>query len=252
MTPTPIVRFRNVTKRYGETPAVDRMNFDVYPGEFLTLLGPSGCGKTTILRLIAGLDEADAGDIFIDGQRVNGLPPNRRDVNTVFQNYALFPHMSVADNVGFGLRMKGLAPPAIAERVEAALSMVKLGDLARRRIRALSGGQQQRVAVARAIVNEPLVLLLDEPFSALDYKLRKQMQIELKRLHRRLGITFLFVTHDQNEAISMSDRIIVMNAGRIEQIGPPRQIYESPDNLFVAEFVGEINTLDGVVLGICW
>jgi spermidine/putrescine transport system ATP-binding protein len=248
MTPTPIVRFRNVTKRYGETPAVDRMSFDVYPGEFLTLLGPSGCGKTTILRLIAGLDEADAGDIFIDGQRVNGLPPNRRDVNTVFQNYALFPHMSVADNVGFGLRMKGLAPPAIAERVEAALSMVKLGDLARRRIRALSGGQQQRVAVARAIVNEPLVLLLDEPFSALDYKLRKQMQIELKRLHRRLGITFLFVTHDQNEAISMSDRIIVMNAGRIEQIGPPRQIYESPDNLFVAEFVGEINTLDGVVL----
>jgi spermidine/putrescine transport system ATP-binding protein len=140
MTPTPIVRFRNVTKRYGETPAVDRMNFDVYPGEFLTLLGPSGCGKTTILRLIAGLDEADAGDIFIDGKRVNGLPPNRRDVNTVFQNYALFPHMSVADNVGFGLRMKGLAPPAIAERVEAALSMVKLGDLARRRIRALSGG----------------------------------------------------------------------------------------------------------------
>ncbi len=249
MNPTPIVRLRNVTKRYGDEPAVDRMSFNVYPGEFLTLLGPSGCGKTTTLRLIAGFEEADGGDIFINGQRVNGLPPNRRDVNTVFQNYALFPHMTVAGNVGFGLKMKGLARPAIAERVGAALAMVKLEGLAQRRVQALSGGQQQRVAVARAIVNEPLVLLLDEPFSALDYKLRKQMQLELKRLHRRLGITFLFVTHDQGEAISMSDRIIVMNAGHIEQIGTPQEIYEAPDNMFVAEFVGEINTLDGVVTG---
>jgi spermidine/putrescine transport system ATP-binding protein len=236
-----------VTKRYGEETAVDRMSFDVYPGEFLTLLGPSGCGKTSTLRLIAGFDEADEGDIFINGGRVNGLPPNRRDVNTVFQNYALFPHMTVAGNVGFGLKMKGLARPDVEARVQAALSMVKLEGLARRRVQALSGGQQQRVAVARAIVNEPLVLLLDEPFSALDYKLRKQMQLELKRLHRRLGITFLFVTHDQSEAISMSDRIIVMNAGRIEQIGTPQEIYEAPDNMFVAEFVGEINTLDAVV-----
>ena len=243
----PIVSFRGVTKHFAGEAAVDRLSFNVYPGEFLTLLGPSGCGKTTTLRLIAGFDRPDEGEIRIAGARVNELPPNRRDVNTVFQNYALFPHMTVAQNVGFGLKMKKLPPPQIAERVRAALAMVRLEALAARRIQALSGGQQQRVAVARAIVNEPLVLLLDEPFSALDYKLRKQMQLELKRLHRRLGITFLFVTHDQGEAISLSDRIIVMNAGRIEQIGTPKQIYEEPDNMFVAEFVGEINTLDGLV-----
>jgi spermidine/putrescine transport system ATP-binding protein len=242
-----IVSFRGVTKRFAGEAAVDRLSFNVYPGEFLTLLGPSGCGKTTTLRLIAGFDRADEGEIRIDGKQVNELPPNRRDVNTVFQNYALFPHMTVAENVGFGLKMKKLPQQQIAERVRAALAMVQLEALAARRVQALSGGQQQRVAVARAIVNEPLVLLLDEPFSALDYKLRKQMQLELKRLHRRLGITFLFVTHDQNEAISLSDRIIVMNAGRIEQIGTPQQIYEEPDNMFVAEFVGEINTLDGLV-----
>ena len=245
--PPPIVSFRSATKYYAGEAAVDRMSFNVYPGEFLTLLGPSGCGKTTTLRLIAGFDRPDAGEICINGRRVNELPPNRRDVNTVFQNYALFPHMTVAQNVGFGLKMKGLDRAISAERVANALSMVQLENLARRRVQALSGGQQQRVAVARAIVNEPLVLLLDEPFSALDYKLRKKMQLELKGLHRRLGITFLFVTHDQNEAISLSDRIVVMNAGHIEQIGTPQQIYETPDNMFVAEFVGEINTLDAVV-----
>jgi spermidine/putrescine transport system ATP-binding protein len=243
----PVVSFRGVTKRFGGEAAVDRLSFNVYPGEFLTLLGPSGCGKTTTLRLIAGFDRPDEGEIRIGGARVNELPPNRRDVNTVFQNYALFPHMTVAQNVGFGLKMKKLPTARIVERVGAALAMVQLESMADRRVQALSGGQQQRVAVARAIVNEPLVLLLDEPFSALDYKLRKKMQLELKRLHRRLGITFLFVTHDQNEAISLSDRIVVMNSGRIEQIGTPQQIYEEPDNMFVAEFVGEINTLDGQV-----
>ncbi|MBI9083860.1 MAG: spermidine/putrescine ABC transporter ATP-binding protein PotA [Desulfobacterales bacterium] len=245
---TPIVRLKGVTKRFREDIAVDRLTFHVYPGEFLTLLGPSGCGKTTILRLIAGFEEADEGDIIINGQRVNGMPANRRDVNTVFQNYALFPHMTVFDNISFALRMKKIPLVQIHERVGPVLQAVKLEGLEKRRVHQLSGGQQQRVAVARAIVNEPLVLLLDEPFSALDYKLRKQMQLEMKRLHRKLGITFIFVTHDQSEAISMSDRIIVMNQGSIEQIGTPQEIYEEPDNLFVARFVGEINVLDAQVV----
>jgi len=242
-----IVSFQGVSKSFGDQVVVDRMDFDVRPGEFLTLLGPSGCGKTTTLRLIAGFEAPDAGDILIAGKRVNDMPPHQRDVNTVFQNYALFPHMTVFDNVGFGLRMKGRAGGEITAKVADALAMVKLEGFAARRVQGLSGGQQQRVAVARAIVNAPLVLLLDEPFSALDAKLRKQMQLEMKRLHRQLGITFIFVTHDQNEAISMSDRIIVMNAGRIEQIGTPKAIYENPDNMFVAGFVGEINTLDAQV-----
>lgn len=244
---SPVVSLKKVTKRFREEVAVDRLSLNVRPGEFLTLLGPSGCGKTTILRLIAGFEEADAGDILIDGQRVNGLPANRRDVNTVFQSYALFPHMTVFDNVAFALRMKKTPADQIQARVKPVLRAVRLEGLERRRVQQLSGGQQQRVAVARAIVNEPLVLLLDEPFSALDYKLRKRMQLEMKRLHRKLGITFIFVTHDQSEAISMSDRIVVMNQGRIEQIGTPQQIYEEPDNLFVARFVGEINVLDGRV-----
>ena len=243
----PIVSLKNITKRFRGETAVDRLTFHVYPGEFLTLLGPSGCGKTTLLRLIAGFEEADEGDIIINGERVNGIPANRRDVNTVFQSYALFPHMTVFDNISFALRMKKTTKEKIRARVEPVLRAVKLEGLENRRIHQLSGGQQQRVAVARAIVNEPLVLLLDEPFSALDYKLRKQMQLEMKRLHRKLGITFVFVTHDQGEAISMSDRIIVMNDGHIEQIGTPQEIYEEPDNLFVARFVGEINVLDGLV-----
>ena len=244
----PIVSLTNVSKQFRDDIAVDRLSFHVYPGEFLTLLGPSGCGKTTILRLIAGFEESDEGDIIINGQRVNGIPANGRDVNTVFQNYALFPHMTVFDNISFALRMKKMPPAQIQDRVGPVLRAVKLEGMEKRRVHQLSGGQQQRVAVARAIVNEPLVLLLDEPFSALDYKLRKQMQLEMKRLHRQLGITFIFVTHDQSEAISMSDRIIVMNQGRIEQIGTPQEIYEEPDNLFVARFVGEINVLDGQVV----
>jgi spermidine/putrescine transport system ATP-binding protein len=243
----PIVSLKSVSKRFREDIAVHDVTFHVYSGEFLTLLGPSGCGKTTILRLIAGFEEADTGDILIDGERVNGIPANCRDVNTVFQSYALFPHMTVFENIAFGLRMKKIPAEQVRDRVRPVLRAVRLEGLEKRRIHQLSGGQQQRVAVARAIVNEPLVLLLDEPFSALDHKLRKQMQLEMKRLHRKLGITFVFVTHDQNEAISMSDRIIVMNRGRIEQIGTPQEIYEEPDNLFVARFVGEINVLDGWV-----
>ncbi len=198
-------------------------------------------------RLIAGFETPDLGEIRIDGARVNQLPPNQRDVNTAFQSYALFPHMNVFDNVAFGLKLKGFKRDALAERVGEVLEMVKLGGMETRRVTQLSGGQQQRVAFARAVVNEPLVLLLDEPLSALDYRLRKEMQLELKRLHRKLGITFIFVTHDQEEAITMSDRIIVMNRGRVEQAGSPKQIYEEPVNLFVARFVGEINTFDGSV-----
>jgi len=242
-----VVQLEGVTKMYDGLAAVDDLNLEVFAGEFLTLLGPSGCGKTTILRLIAGFETPDRGDIRIDGARVNALPPNRRDVNTVFQSYALFPHMNVFDNVAFGLKLKGLKRDALADRVREVLEMVKLGGMETRRVTQLSGGQQQRVAFARAVVNEPLVLLLDEPLSALDYRLRKEMQLELKRLHRKLGITFIFVTHDQEEAITMSDRIIVMNQGRVEQSGSPKQIYEEPANLFVARFVGEINTFDGSV-----
>jgi spermidine/putrescine transport system ATP-binding protein len=244
----PVVSFSRVTKRFKELVAVDGLSLDVQPGEFLTLLGPSGCGKTTILRLIAGFETPEAGEIRIDGQRVNSMPPNRRDVNTVFQSYALFPHMTVCQNVAFGLKVKRVPAEALDRRVRTTLQMVQLEGLAERRIHQLSGGQQQRVAVARAIVNRPRVLLLDEPFSALDARLRKQMQLEMKRLHRRLGITFIFVTHDQNEAISMSDRIVVMDHGRIEQVGTPQQIYEEPENLFVARFVGEINVFNGEVL----
>jgi spermidine/putrescine transport system ATP-binding protein len=243
-----VVSFRGVTKRFKELVAIDGVSLDVRPGEFLTLLGPSGCGKTTILRLIAGLEAPDAGEIHLDGRRVDSMPPNRRDVNTVFQSYALFPHMTVFQNVAFGLKMKRVPAAELDRRVRATLQMVQLEGLADRRMHQLSGGQQQRVAVARAIVNRPRVLLLDEPFSALDARLRKQMQLEMKRLHRRLGITFIFVTHDQNEAISMSDRIVVMDHGRIEQVGTPQEIYEEPENLFVARFVGEINVFDAQVL----
>ncbi|MFW6373056.1 MAG: spermidine/putrescine ABC transporter ATP-binding protein PotA [Thermodesulfobacteriota bacterium] len=242
-----VVQLQHVTKAYEGLAAIDDLSLEVFAGEFLTLLGPSGCGKTTILRLIAGFEAPDRGDIRIDDVRVNALPPNRRDVNTVFQSYALFPHMNVFDNVAFGLKLKGLKRDAVADRVRAVLEMVQLGGMESRRVTQLSGGQQQRVAFARAVVNEPLVLLLDEPLSALDYRLRKEMQLELKRLHRKLGITFIFVTHDQEEAITMSDRIIVMNQGRVAQAGSPKQIYEEPANLFVARFVGEINTFDGTV-----
>ncbi|MGC9325238.1 MAG: spermidine/putrescine ABC transporter ATP-binding protein PotA [Desulfomonilia bacterium] len=247
MEKVPIVRLRGVTKRFDDVVAVDDLNLDIYEGEFLTLLGPSGCGKTTVLRLIAGFETLDTGEIYMNGTRLNGIPPNKRNVNTVFQSYALFPHMTVFDNIAFGLKMKQRGKQSIHDEVNHAIDIVKLRGLEQRKPYQLSGGQQQRVAMARAIVNKPKVLLLDEPLSALDYRLRQEMQLELKRLHRQLGITFVFVTHDQVEAISMSDRIAVMNDGRIEQIGTPITIYEEPENMFVARFVGEINVFDGRV-----
>jgi spermidine/putrescine transport system ATP-binding protein len=243
----PLVRLEQVCKRYGDQDALTDICLDIYNGEFLTILGPSGCGKTTLLRLIAGFEPLSAGRIALNGRDVAGLPPEQREVNTVFQSYALFPHMTVFDNVAFGLRMRNQAPDKIHTRVSEALHLVQLAGFEGRRPHQLSGGQQQRVAVARAIVNRPLVLLLDEPLSALDYRLRKQMQMDLKHLQRRLGITFILVTHDQDEAFSMSDRVVVLNAGRIEQIGRPSEVYEQPRNLYVARFVGEINLLDGRV-----
>jgi len=244
---SPVVELRQASKRFGAKTVLKDVTFDIRPGEFLTLLGPSGCGKTTVLRLIAGFEQADGGDILIAGARVNEVPANQRSTNTVFQSYALFPHMSVYENVAFGLKVKGVDKAEQHARVLEVLEMVQLEAFAKRKPHELSGGQQQRVALARAAVNKPLVLLLDESLSALDYKLRKKMQIELKNLQRRLGITFVFVTHDQEEALSMSDRIVVINEGRIEQIGTPREIYERPVNLFVAQFVGEINIFEGVV-----
>jgi len=244
----PIVRLRRVTKRFDDVLAVDSLDLDIYQGEFLTLLGPSGCGKTTVLRLIAGLESLDGGEIIMNGTTLDGTPPNKRNVNTVFQSYALFPHMTVFDNIAFGLKMKRFDTQQIDEQVRESLSIVKLVGMEMRKPHQLSGGQQQRVAMARAIVNKPLVLLLDEPLSALDYRLRQEMEIELKHIHRKLGITFVFVTYDQEEAISMSDRIAVMNEGRIEQIGTPTQIYEEPENMFVAKFVGEINVFEGRII----
>ncbi|EPC8020944.1 spermidine/putrescine ABC transporter ATP-binding protein PotA, partial [Shigella flexneri] len=217
-------------------------------GEFLTLLGPSGCGKTTVLRLIAGLETVDSGRIMLDNEDITHVPAENRYVNTVFQSYALFPHMTVFENVAFGLRMQKTPAAEITPRVMEALRMVQLETFAQRKPHQLSGGQQQRVAIARAVVNKPRLLLLDESLSALDYKLRKQMQNELKALQRKLGITFVFVTHDQEEALTMSDRIVVMREGRIEQDGTPREIYEEPKNLFVAGFIGEINMFNATVI----
>jgi spermidine/putrescine transport system ATP-binding protein len=235
------VELVGVTKRFGSTLAVDRIDLDVRPGEFLSLLGPSGCGKTTTLRMLAGFEQPDEGFIRISGEYVQGIPPYKRDVNTVFQSYALFPHMTVAENVAYGLRQRKTPKAEIGTRVNQALDMVKMSKLANRRPRQLSGGQQQRVAVARALVNRPSVLLLDEPLGALDRKLREEMQIELKLLQSDLGITFVFVTHDQEEAMSMSDRIAIMLDGHIEQLGDPETIYEHPLSAFVAGFIGRNN-----------
>lgn len=239
------IRLIGVNKQFGENHIVKDLDIDVYKGEFLTLLGPSGCGKTTTLRMIAGFEQPTSGEILLEGQNVANQPPNKRDVNTVFQNYALFPHMNVRDNIGYGLRMKGTSKEEINRRVQDALRIVQMESFATRKPRELSGGQQQRVAVARAIVNNPTVLLLDEPLGALDLKLRKQMQFELKHLQQKLGITFIYVTHDQEEALTMSDRIAVMNNGRIEQIDTPNQIYNHPTTKFVADFIGETNLLAG-------
>lgn len=239
-----IIEIKNVSKRFHNNLVLEDINLQIKNGEFLTLLGPSGCGKTTLLRLLAGFEDLDQGSIWLQGKEITNTPPEIRHVNMVFQNYALFPHMTVYENVAFGLRCQKKPKNVIDETVNNALSIVKLDSFAQRKPEQLSGGQQQRVAIARAVVNQPLVLLLDEPFSALDYSLRKNMRIELKELQRRLGITFVFVTHDQEEALSMSDRIVVMNNGRIVQMGSPRDVYEEPSNLFVAQFIGEANMFE--------
>lgn len=244
----PIIELRSLTKSYGDKTIINGLNLTINNGEFLTILGPSGCGKTTVLRLIAGLEDPNGGKIILDGQDITDVPAERRFVNTVFQSYALFPHMTIFENVAFGLRMQKVPNAEIRPRVMEALRMVRLEEMAERKPTQLSGGQQQRIAIARAVVNKPKVLLLDESLSALDYKLRKEMQNELKALQRQLGITFIFVTHDQEEALTMSDRIIVMNKGNIEQDGTPREIYEEPKNLFVARFIGEINVFDAKVI----
>ena len=241
----PAIEVKGLVRRFGEMTALDHVDLAIRPGEFFSLLGPSGCGKTTLLRIVAGLDLADEGSVSIAGVDASETPAHQRPVNTVFQSYALFPHLSVRDNVAFGLRMKKVAKAEIAERVRAALELVQITTLADRKPSQLSGGQKQRVALARALINEPKVLLLDEPLGALDLKLRKELQVELLALQRRLGITFVFVTHDQEEALVMSDRIAVMKAGRIEQLGDAETLYERPRTRFVGRFLGSCNLLEG-------
>lgn len=244
---TPIIELKNISKGFNSEVILNNFNFTLHENKFVTILGPSGSGKTTIIKLIAGFELADEGEIILNGVKVNNLAPNKREVNTVFQNYSLFPHMNVYENIAFGLKMKKKDKAYIDNAVEEVLKIIKMEKFAYRKPDQLSGGQQQRVAVARAIVNKPLILLLDEPLSALDEKLRKQMQTELKQMQRDLGITFILVTHDQEEALSISDTVIVVNNGNIEQIGSPQEIYENPINSFVAGFVGELNILDATV-----
>ncbi|MFN6514159.1 MAG: ABC transporter ATP-binding protein [Nostoc sp. CreGUA01] len=244
------VELRNVFKFFNQEPAVHGIDLDVKQGEFFSILGPSGCGKTTTLRLIAGFEIADAGKVLIQGESMTNVPPYRRPVNTVFQSYALFNHLNVWDNIAFGLRLKKLRQAEIETRVQEALKLVKMESLRSRFPNQLSGGQQQRVALARALVNRPAVVLLDEPLGALDLKLRKEMQVELSNLHKDLGLTFVMVTHDQEEALSLSDRIAVMNQGKIEQIGTPNQIYERPQTSFVADFIGDTNLFSGEILAV--
>ena len=241
------IELRAVVKSYGDVVAVRDASLLIEEGEFFSLLGPSGCGKTTTLALVGGFVEPDTGDILIQGRSAVGTPPHRRPVNTVFQSYALFPHMTVAENIAFGLRMRRTPPPEIARRVDQMLELTSLQGLGERRPAQLSGGQQQRVALARALVNQPAVLLLDEPLGSLDLKLRRQMQLELSRIQREVGITFVYVTHDQEEAMTMSDRIAVMDHGRVAQVGTPREIYECPASRFVADFIGSSNVLVGRV-----
>ena len=243
-----IIELKNISKAFDGETVLDGISLDIHDNEFITLLGPSGCGKTTTLRIIGGFEYPDEGDVIFMGERINDVPPHKRHVNTVFQKYALFPHLNVFENVAFPLRERKVPKKEIQEKVEQMLKMVMLSGFADRRVNSLSGGQQQRVAIARALVNEPKVLLLDEPLGALDLKLRKDMQQELKKIQKNTGITFIFVTHDQEEALSMSDTIVVMSEGKIQQIGSPTDIYNEPKNAFVADFIGESNILDGVML----
>ena len=243
-----IVQLKNVAKSFDGEIILDHINLDVYEKEFITLLGPSGCGKTTTLRIIAGFVTPDTGDVLFEDTKINDVPPHKRHVNTVFQKYALFPHLNVYENIAFALRLKKVKEQEIYERVEEMLAMVNLRGFEKKDVNLLSGGQQQRVAIARALINKPKVLLLDEPLGALDLKLRKDMQNELKNIQRKTGITFVYVTHDQEEALSMSDTVVVMADGKIQQIGSPTDIYNEPENAFVADFIGESNILDGVML----
>ncbi len=243
-----IIELKNISKSFDGEVVLDHINLDIYDNEFITLLGPSGCGKTTTLRIIGGFETPDTGDVIFMGDNINDLPPHKRNVNTVFQRYALFPHLNVFENVAFSLREKKVPKDEINRMVTEMLALVALKGFEKRSVTSLSGGQQQRVAIARALVNQPKVLLLDEPLAALDLKLRKDMQVELKNIQKATGITFVFVTHDQEEALSMSDTVVVMSEGRIQQIGTPVDIYNEPENAFVADFIGESNILDGVML----
>ena len=244
----PIISFRNITKRWGSTVAVDNVSLDIEPGEFFALLGPSGCGKTTLLRMLAGLEIPTEGHILIDGQDMGNIPPNKRAVNMVFQSYAVFPHMTVADNVAYGLKIEGVPQAERDRRVQEALDLVQLGHLGARMPDQLSGGQRQRVALARALVKKPKVLLLDEPLSALDAKLREAMRFELSQLQQKVGITFIMVTHDQTEALAIASRVAVMNKGSIAQIGTPSDLYEFPSSRFVADFIGSVNMFEGTLI----
>ncbi len=243
-----IIELKNISKSYDGVRVLNNINLDIYDNEFLTLLGPSGCGKTTTLRLIGGFEQPDEGDVIFMGERINDVPAHKRNVNTVFQKYALFPHLNVFENVAFALRERKVPKDEIEEKVHEMLSLVMLSNFAKRDVTSLSGGQQQRVAIARALIAQPKVLLLDEPLGALDLKLRKDMQQELKKIQKATGITFIFVTHDQEEALTMSDTVVVMSEGRIQQIGTPIDVYNEPINAFVADFIGESNILDGVML----
>lgn len=243
-----IVELKGVSVAFDGETVLDNLNLEIKDKEFITLLGPSGCGKTTTLRIIAGFVEPNCGDVFFDGKLINGVPAFKRQVNTIFQRYALFPHLNVYENIAFGLRIKKMKEEDIDKKVREMLTLVNLVGLEKRKIDTLSGGQQQRVAIGRAIANNPKVLLLDEPLAALDLKLRKDMQTELKKIQQQLGITFIFVTHDQEEALSMSDRVVVMDGGKIQQVGTPQDIYNEPKNAFVADFIGESNILDGVMI----
>ena len=245
---TKLIEFRNIVKSFEDNIVLKGINLDIYENEFVTLLGPSGCGKTTLLRILGGFLEANSGEIYFDGIEISNVPAHKRELNTVFQRYALFPHMNVYDNIAFGLKIKKESDDVIEQKVKRMLKLVGLEGFENRDISQLSGGQQQRIAIARALVNEPMVLLLDEPLGALDLKLRKEMQHELKAIQQDVGITFIYVTHDQEEALTMSDKIVVLNEGEIQQIGTPMDIYNEPENRFVADFIGASNIIEGVML----